>query len=230
MADGSVLIVGGTAGLGREIANHYQAEDTPVIITGRDQERTEKIASDLGEGVRGIAVDLTEPGTIGDAFSDVGPVSRLVITAVVRDHNPIREYNLSTANDLIIMKMIGYTESIHTLVPLFTEDASVVLFGGLAKERPYPGAVTIATVNGGISTMINDLVVELAPTRFNAIHPGIVGDSPFWEGKDLDAYVARTPTGKLATMANVVDATVFLLENPAVNGVNLYIDGGWMRM
>jgi NAD(P)-dependent dehydrogenase (short-subunit alcohol dehydrogenase family) len=153
-----------------------------------------------------------------------------VITAVVRDHNPIREYNISTANDLIIMKMIGYTETIHTLVPLFTEDASVVLFGGLAKERPYPGAVTIATVNGGISTMINDLVVELAPTRFNAIHPGIVGDSPFWEGKDLDAYVARTPTGKLATMANVVDATVFLLENPAVNGVNLYIDGGWMRM
>lgn len=230
MADGSVLIVGGTAGLGREIADHYRSKGDPVIITGRDQERSEKIASELGEGVSGIGIDLAKPATIGGALSAVGPISRLVITAVHRDHNPIREYDISTANDLITMKMIGYTETIHTLIPRFTEDASVVLFGGLAKERPYPGAVTIATVNGGISTMINDLVVELAPTRFNAIHPGIVGDSPYWEGKDLDAFVERTPTGRLATMADIVDATAFLLENPAVNGVNLYIDGGWMRM
>ncbi len=116
------------------------------------------------------------------------------------------------------------------MIPKFTDDASVVLFGGLAKERPYPGAITVATVNGGISTMINDLVIELPPIRFNAIHPGIVGDTPHWEGKDLSGFVERTPTGKLATTADVVDATVFLLENPAVNGVNLYVDGGWMRM
>jgi NAD(P)-dependent dehydrogenase (short-subunit alcohol dehydrogenase family) len=230
MADGSVLIVGGTAGLGREIAIHYQNAGKEVIISGRDQERSDKVASELGEGVRGLGVDLAEPESISDLLSDVGSVSRLVITAVLRDHNPIREYSISTANDLITMKMIGYSEVIHTLIPRFTDDASVVLFGGLAKERPYPGAITIATVNGGISTMINDLVVELAPIRFNAIHPGIVGDSPYWEGKDLDAFVERTPTGKLATMADVVDATVFLLENPAINGVNLYIDGGWMRM
>lgn len=230
MADGSVLIIGGTAGLGREIAGHYLGRGEQVAITGRDQDRSEKIASELGDGVTGIGVDLAEPESIAGALSAVGPVSRLVITAVHRDHNPIRDYDIATATDLITMKMVGYTEAIHTLTPRFTDDASVVLFGGLAKERPYPGAVTIATVNGGISTMINDLVIELAPTRFNAIHPGIVGDSPYWEGKDLDAFVDRTPTGKLATMADVVDATVFLLENPAINGVNLYVDGGWMRM
>lgn len=230
MADGSVLIVGGTAGLGREVARHYHDEGERVIITGRDQERAEKVAAELGQGVSGLGFDLAKPETIGESLSDVGPVSRLVVTAVVRDHNPIREYNTATARELITMKMIGYTETVHVLIPRFTDEASVVLFGGLAKERPYPGAVTIATVNGGISTMINDLVVELAPIRFNAIHPGIVGDSPFWEDKDLSAFVQRTPTGKLATTAEVVDATVFLLENPAINGVNLYVDGGWMRM
>jgi NAD(P)-dependent dehydrogenase (short-subunit alcohol dehydrogenase family) len=70
----------------------------------------------------------------------------------------------------------------------------------------------------------------LAPIRFNALHPGIVGDSPFWDGKPLDAVIQRTPTGRLATMTEIVDATVFLLENRAVNGVNLYVDGGWMLM
>ena len=230
MADGSVLIVGGTSGLGREIAAHYLKQGNTVAITGRDAERAAAVADELGDGARGIGFDLAKPDTIAPALADVDQVSRLVITAVLRDHNPIAEYNTSSALELITMKMIGYTETIHALIPKFTDDASVVLFGGLAKERPYPGAITIATVNGGISTMINDLVVELAPKRFNALHPGIVGDSPYWEGKDLQGFVDRTPTGKLATTADVVDATVFLLENPAINGVNLYIDGGWMRM
>jgi NAD(P)-dependent dehydrogenase (short-subunit alcohol dehydrogenase family) len=128
------------------------------------------------------------------------------------------------------MKMLGYTETIHALIPRLSDDSAVVLYGGLAKERPYPGAITVATVNGGVATMINDLAIELAPIRFNAIHPGIVGDSWFWEDKDLSNFVARTPTGKLATTAQVVDATVFLLENKAINGVNLYVDGGWMLM
>ena len=230
MADGAVLVVGGTAGIGRAIAEHYSREGRDVIIAGRDHDRSEQIADEIGADVRGVGVDLSQPDTIARALSDVGPISRLVITAVARDHNPIKEYNVSTASDLITMKMVGYSETIHVLIPDFTDDASVVLYGGLAKERPYPGGLTIATVNGGIATMINDLVVELAPIRFNAIHPGIVGDSPYWEGKDLQAVIDRTPTGRLTTMAEVVDATVFLLENRAINGVNLYIDGGWMRM
>lgn len=230
MAEGSVLVVGGTSGLGREIAAHYLKQGNSVIITGRDDERASNSAAELGDGASGIGFDLAQPDTIAPALADVGPISRLVITAIMRDNNPIEDYNTSTALDLVTMKMVGYTETIHALIPKFTDDASVVLFGGLAKERPYPGAITVATVNGGISTMINDLVIELAPTRFNALHPGIVGDSPYWEGKDLQAFIDRTPTGNLATMADVVDATVFLLENPAINGVNLYIDGGWMRM
>jgi len=158
MAEGSVLVVGGTAGLGRAIASHYHEQGKPVIITGRDQKRAEEIAAEIGDGVAGLGFDLAKPETIGDALSEVGPVLHLVVTAIVRDNNPIREYDISTASELITMKMIGYTKTVHALIPKFTEDASVVLYGGLAKERPYPGAITVATVNGGISTMINDLV------------------------------------------------------------------------
>ena len=71
----------------------------------------------------------------------------------------------------------------------------------------------MTTVNGGVNSLIRTLAIELAPVRFNAIHPGIVGDSPFWENKPLDAVIQRTPTGRLVTMAEVVGATVFLLEN-----------------
>ena len=102
------------------------------------------------------------------------------------------------------------------------------IVGGLAKERPYPGSTTVSTVNGGVSTMINTLAVELAPIRFNAIHPGIIGDSPYWKDKNLEAAIARTPTKKLATLQDTATATLFLLDNGSINGVNLTIDNGWL--
>jgi NAD(P)-dependent dehydrogenase (short-subunit alcohol dehydrogenase family) len=80
--------------------------------------------------------------------------------------------------------------------------------------------------------MVRTFAIELAPVRVNALHPGIVGDSPMWKGAaDMLANVkSRTPTGRLITMDEVTDAAVFLLENRAVNGVNLAVDGGWMML
>ncbi len=99
----------------------------------------------------------------------------------------------------------------------------------MAKERPYPGSTTVSTVNGGIVGLTRSLVEELKPRRVNALHPGIVSDSPFWAAKPeaVESYRSKTATGRLATIADIVDATVFLLENPAVNGVDLIVDGGW---
>ncbi len=177
-----------------------------------------------------MAFDLAEPETIAEAISGLGAVSRLVLSSIARDNNPIRDYTIADAINLTTMKLVGYTTTVNALIGRLSEDSSVVLFGGRAKDRPYPGSTTVTTVNGGVSSLIRTLAVELAPVRFNAIHPGIVGDSPFWENKPLDAVIQRTPTGRLVTMAEVVDATEFLLENRGVNGVNLAIDGGWMLL
>ena len=230
MGDGTVLVVGGTGGIGREVARHYHERGHDVTITGRDLERTNKVASEIGSGVGALAFDLAEPDTIAEAISGLGAVSRLVLASIARDNNPIREYTIADAVYLTTMKLVGYTTTVHALIDRLSGDSSVVLFGGRAKDRPYPGSTTVTTVNGGVSSLIRTLAVELAPVRVNAIHPGIVGDSPFWENKPLDAVIQRTPTGRLVTMAEVVGATEFLLENRGVNGVNLAVDGGWMLL
>lgn len=142
----------------------------------------------------------------------------------------MRDYDIDRALRLVTLKLVGYTEVVHTLAPRFTDGASIVVFGGLAKERPYPGSTTVSAVNGAVTGLVRTLAKELAPVRVNALHPGIVGDSPAWEGRAqaVEAIAARTPTGRLPTMADVVGAVLFLLENPAVNGVDLYVDGGWL--
>lgn len=230
MGNGTVVVVGGTGGIGREIATHYLNAGQEVVVTGRDPGRAAEIAAELGEGATGIAFDLSQPETIAPALADIGAVSRLVLSAIARDNNPLSDYDLAGAVALTTMKLVGYTETIRALADRMDEESSVLLFGGRAKDRPYPGSTTVTTVNGGVATLINTLVLQLAPIRFNALHPGIVGDSPYWKDSSLDAIVARTPTKRLVTMEDVVDATVFLLENRSVNGVNLYIDGGWMLM
>jgi NAD(P)-dependent dehydrogenase (short-subunit alcohol dehydrogenase family) len=185
----------------------------------------------LGGNARGLAFDLASPDQIQPGLADVGPVANLILVAIERDLNSVRGYRPVDALRLATLKLVGYTEVVHALCGRLWERSTIVLFGGRAKDRPYPGSTMVSTVNGGVSGLMRTLAVELAPIRVNAIHPGLVGDSPFWATKPaavLDPVVARTPTGRLATMADVVDGVDFLVRNRSVNGVDLYLDGGTM--
>ncbi|MGH9102072.1 MAG: SDR family NAD(P)-dependent oxidoreductase [Acidimicrobiales bacterium] len=231
MADGTVLVVGGSSGIGREIARHYALAGREVVLTSRDGARASGVAAELGGAARGLALDLAEPESLADALDGVGVVDRLILAAIERDDNTVRSFDLKGARNLVVLKLVGYAEVVHVLCDRLAPAGSVVLFGGLAKERPYPGSTTVSTVNGGVTGLVQTLACELAPVRVNAVHPGIIGDSPAWATKPasvLDAVRGRTPTGRLASMADVVSGVVFLLENRSVNAVNLAIDGGWL--
>ena len=233
MATGNVVIVGGTQGLGRELAQSYADDGRDVVVTGRDQSRASAAATEIGGRTRGIAFDLAEPHTIAEHLADVGDVDHLVLAAIERDVNKVREYDIAGALRLVTLKLVGYTEVIHTLMPRLGADSSILIFGGLARDRPYPGSTTVTTVNGGVTSLVRTLVIELAPTRVNALHPAIVGDSPQWRDmppERMQALIERTPIGRLVTMGEVVSASRFLLENQAINGINLAVDGGWMCM
>ena len=233
MASGTVVVVGGTQGLGRELAQSYAGDGRDVIVTGREQTRADSAASEIGAQTRGIGFDLAQPHTIADRLADVDGVQYLVLAAIERDVNKVREYDVDAALRLVTLKLVGYTEVIHALHPRMADDSAILIFGGLARDRPYPGSTTVTTVNGGVTGLVRTLVIELAPTRVNCLHPAIVGDSPQWVDmphERRDALVQRTPIGRLVTMAEVVGASRFLLENEAINGINLPVDGGWLCM
>jgi len=229
MAEHSVVIVGATHGLGRDLAEHYARAGRRVVVTGRDIECAEKAAAEIGDTVEGLAFDLSEPTTIASALAGVGSVDRLALAALDRDLNTVKDYDVEAAIKLVTLKLVGYTEVVHALHERLTPDASVLLYGGLAKLRPYPGSTTITTINHGVDGLVGTMAAELAPIRVNALHPGIVADSPFWAPKTeaLEATKAKTPTGRLVRMRDITDAAVFLLENQAVNGTELRVDGGW---
>ena len=233
MAAGTVLIVGGTQGLGRELAQAYADDGHEVLVTGREQARAETAAAEIGGSTRGLGFDLANPHAIADRLADVGEVDYLVLAAIERDTNKVGEYDIESALRLVTLKLVGYTAVIHALGSRLRPDSAILIFGGLARDRPYPGSTTVTTVNGGVTSLIRTLVIELAPIRVNGLHPAIVGDSPQWRdmpAERMQALVDRTPIGRLVTMAEIVGASRFLLENQAVNGINLVVDGGWTCM
>ena len=228
MPDGAVVVVGGTRAIGLEIARHYVGSGHDVVIRGRTQEHVDSAVAKLGGRTTGVTFDLSEPDTIAPALAGIGRVQHLALVAIDRDSNSIKEYDIASAIRLVTLKLVGYTAVINALVDRLDASSSIVLFGGQAKDLPYPGSTTVSTVNGGVEGLTRSLVHELKPIRVNCIHPGIVGDSPFWESKQsaLEATRARTPIGRTVTMDEIVSAVAFLFENTGMNGVYLKVDGG----
>ena len=230
---GKVVVIGGTSALGKAVAKHYADRSFDVIVTSRSLERAQQAAIDIGGRCAGLALDLAQPQQVIKVLGDVKDVQHLVLAAVVRNMNSIlQNYDIAGATDLIMVKTVGYQTAIHALVPNMRRNASICLFGGLAKDRPYPGSTMVTTANGAVHSMVHTLAIELAQAkniRVNAVHPGLVGDSPHYVEKPaiLEKFRNGTPLEDLVCILDVVEATVFLLENRGLTGVNLPVNAGY---
>jgi NAD(P)-dependent dehydrogenase (short-subunit alcohol dehydrogenase family) len=225
----TAVVVGGSNGLGRVIAQRMADRGDTVVITSRDKAKAQTVAAEIGGATTGLALDLSEPETIEAALAEIGEVDHLVITAIEQFGQTLDTFDITAAVRSVTVKLVGYTETVRVLRGRFRPDASVVLFGGLAKDRPYPGSTMVTTFNGGISGLTRTLAKEIAPFRVNAVHPGVVGDSPRWV--DVAANhpaVPRTPIGRLVSMDEVADTVEFLLRNGGINGIDLSVDGGFL--
>lgn len=228
MSTTSLVIGGASEGVGGVLARKFAGRGDNVIVTSRDSSRAEAAAKEIGGVTRGLAIDLSQPETIAAALESVTEVDNVVITAMESVPVTLADFRIDDAVRSVTVKLVGYAEAVRVLHGRFRPGASVVLFGGLAKERPYPGSTMVTTFNAGVTGLVKTLAAEIAPHRVNAVHPGLIGDSPKWRDIPNHPHVAATPIGRLVTMEEVADATDFLLRNTGMNAQDLYIDGGFL--
>ncbi len=228
-----IVVVGGTSGIGLAVAKAAHARGQRVTIAGRGADRAAEIASTIGPDVHGAHIDLADLASIHGALADGPAIDHLVLTAIHRLATSVKDFNSAEAAQLAQVKLTGYVEAVSAALPRLKPTSSIVLFGELAKANPYVGSTMISIVNGGIVGMTRTMAVELSPIRVNCISPGLVPDSPVWEraikqgaSAIVDAMAARTPARRLASTEDIVHAVLFLLDNRAVNGIDLEIDGG----
>jgi NAD(P)-dependent dehydrogenase (short-subunit alcohol dehydrogenase family) len=221
----SLVIGGASDGVGGLIARRFAGRGDDVIVTSRDRSRAETAAKEIGGNTRGLAVDLSQPHSIAAGLDSVTEVDHVVVTAMESVPITLADYDIDAAIRSVTIKLVGYAEAVRFLHGRFRPGASVVLFGGLAKDRPYPGSTMVTTFNAGLTGLVKTLAAEIAPYRVNALHPAIIGDSAKWRDTE-HPHAAITPIGRLVTMEEVAGAVDFLLTNTGIDAIDLYVDGG----
>lgn len=224
-----ICVVGGTAGIGKAIAQSLGRDGANVIIVGRDADKARRVAEGIGSWVEGRAADVTDGAAIEALFDGIGAIDHLVLTAAQVRGGMFRDGPLDNARSSMEGKFWSqYLCARHAQV-----SRSILLFSGTLSRKPMVGASIIGAINGAIEALGRSLAVELAPVRVNVIAPGLVRDTDAYSGMPDDAVTSMIAdaSGKLparlvgdgATIAGVACA---LLASAYVTGATVDVDGG----
>ena len=186
------------------------------------------MAAELGGDTRGI-VDLSEPELVADALADVGAVDHVVLAAIARDTNTLDDYDIASARYLVTMKLLG--------TPRPQRAARPAGGGRLDRAVRWTGqGPSLPRRDDGRYRQRRHLRHDARAGRAAGTSPGECDPSGHCCRQLHTGRAARvhrkvrraTPTGRNVTMEDIVDGVDFLIRNRSVNGIDLYVDGGWL--
>lgn len=225
-------VIGGTSGMGLGLAQQLVERGDRVLIGGRNPERLEAAARQLGPLAIARQVDIEDRASLVSFFAGQEELAGLFTPGTSYRTASFRDADAETAESPFRAKFWGQYWAVHTALPHFSRDAAVVLMSGAASVRPL-GNPAYSACNAAIEGLARALAVELRPIRVNCLSPGTI-DSNLWRNRDasirepvFDGWRALTLTGEVGTVDDAVGAALFLLDNGNMNGSTLYSDGGY---
>ncbi|MFE9005610.1 SDR family oxidoreductase [Streptomyces sp. NPDC007875] len=234
LKDKRVLTVGGSSDIAAALATDLLQEGARVTLAGRNIEKTTVAAKAIGDAVRPMTLDLSDEESIQAAADQVRTadgLDHLVSVATERSNGPVASLERRALLAAFDAKVVGPILLAKHFAQLIAEKGSLLFFSGLAAWRPSPGLVAMAATNGSASTLASALAVELAPTRVNAISPGVI-DTSNWDTAVPDKQewfrqiATSAPVGRVGDPSDVSAAARALLVNPYITGETLHVDGG----
>ncbi|PWR19314.1 SDR family oxidoreductase [Zavarzinia aquatilis] len=224
----SVLVVGGSSGIGRATAQAAKALGAAVTIAARDPEKLAIVAAEIG--VAGAVLDMTDNAAV-EAFFAAAPVfDHIVVSAAATKSGPVRVLPLETARAAMESKFWGAYHIARSA--RIAPHGSLTLVTGYLSQRPSAGATTQGAINAALEGLARGLALELAPVRVNAVSPGLV-DTPVWSGLAPGAKAAmfaqaaaRLPARITGQPEHVATQVIALLLNPYMTGTTSFVDGG----
>jgi NAD(P)-dependent dehydrogenase (short-subunit alcohol dehydrogenase family) len=228
----TVVVIGGSAGIGLETARRARAEGADVILTARDPQRLERAAGALGARST-AAFDATDPERLDRFFDDLpGPVDHVMVTAGRPYYAPLPEIDFAQALRALDEEVLLPLRLARHAAGRVRPGGTLVFVSGTGARRPAPGLAIIAAVTAALPALVANLALELAPVRVNLVAAGFV-DTPLSAsllGDDLEArrheLRATLPIGRVVGPADVAALAVHLMANTALTGATYDVDGG----
>ncbi|HEY2468423.1 MAG TPA: SDR family oxidoreductase [Terracidiphilus sp.] len=228
-----VMVLGGSSGIGFEVAQQVAAQGGTPIIASSNADRVKQAVAALDGKAEGYTLDLSNEQDIRRFFERIGEFDHLVFTA--GDTLQLSELvatDLDKARHAFELRYWAALAAIKYASTHIRESGSIVLTTGVAGERPLKGWTLAASVCGAVVSLTRALAVELAPIRVNAVSPGVVRTNLWKDMNDGDREVMYSQVGKSLLVGRVGEASeiarayLFLIEEGYSTGQTVVVDGG----
>lgn len=227
-----VVVLGGSAGIGRSVAERAAGEGARVVIVSSREAHVNEAVANVPRS-EGHAVDLRSEAAVRALFERLGPLDHLIYTAGEELLlAPIGDIDIGKARHFFELRYWGVLSAVKAALPHLAKDGSIVLTSGLAVHRPHPGFAIGSSVFGAVEGFTRALAVELAPIRVNAVTPGFV-DTGLWANVPEPARMqmfadaaSKLPVRHVAKPSELAEHYLAFMKGTYVTGQILIVDGG----
>ena len=226
----SLVIIGGSSGMGLAIAKKAVEADANVTIAARSRAKLDEARQAIAGDVTTHTVDVSEEQSVKTLFSKIGPFDHLVVPGSSVRSGPLRELSLADARASMDSKFWG--QYLAARYAQIRSRGSITLFSGILSRRPSAGLASLASINAAVEALGRALAVELAPIRVNVISPGIT-DTPAYAGlpddlrtEMLAAAAKHTLVGRVGHPEDIASLALELMCNSFMTGIVVDVDGG----
>jgi len=228
----TVVVIGGSSGIGFETARRARAEGAQVVLTGRNPGRLKQAALEL-DAQNTVAFDANDPAALTKFFQTLPtPIDHVMVTAGGPHYGPLLDMDFEQARRAISEHPLLALEVARNAVGKVRPGGTLLFMSGTGGRRPRGGLGIIPAVVAAMPKLIAGLALELAPVRVNLIAPGFV-DTPLSAsllGDQLDArrgqLRAKLPIRRVVGPADVAALAVHIMTNTALTGATYDVDGG----
>jgi NAD(P)-dependent dehydrogenase (short-subunit alcohol dehydrogenase family) len=228
----TVVVIGGSAGIGLETARKASAEGAKLILTGRNPEPLQRAASEL-DALRTEAFDGTDPALVAEFFRGLpATVDHIMVTAGRPSYGRLIDLDLAHARRLLDGHFSLFIEVARNAADKVKPGGTLIFMGGTGGRRPVVGFGIMSTLTAALPTLTANLALELAPVRVNLIAAGFVDTqlSASLLGDELEnrrsQLRAKLPIRRVVQPADVAALAVHIMTNTALTGATYDVDGG----
>jgi len=227
----TVVVIGGSAGIGLATARRARAEGAKVILTARNPERLKNAAKEV-DAVSTAAFDASDPVAIERFFRDLPMIDHVMLTAGRPYYGRLADMDFAKKRDLIGEHLLLALYVARNAANKMRPGGTLIFMGGTGGRRPAIGMSIASAVTAALPSLTANLALELAPVRVNLIAAGFV-DTPLSAellGNDLEKrrnqLRATLPISRVVGPADVAALAVHIMTNTALTGATYDIDGG----
>jgi NAD(P)-dependent dehydrogenase (short-subunit alcohol dehydrogenase family) len=231
LAGQTVVVIGGSAGIGLETARRARAEGADVVIAARNPERLARAAEEIGAS-RTAAFDALDAEQLTSFLDDLGPIDHVLWTGSGPYYAPLADLDLAEVRRDIESHLLVPVAIARHAVGRVRDGGTLLFIGGTGGRRIHAGLGLISALTAAMPALVATLALEIAPVRVNLIAAGFV-DTPLSASLLGDGLEARReelrstlPIRRVVGPEDVAALAVHLMANTALTGATYDIDGG----